>query len=129
MIDTPLAAGVIEELPLLRICFVHGGGCAPGLLGRWDHGWHSRADVRTTAKRPPSEGFKELFFDTVTHDGDLLRLLTARAGGRGIVCGSDYPFDMAQQNPVRFAVRNGLGAQVLTTNGRAFLGRPVPDGD
>jgi aminocarboxymuconate-semialdehyde decarboxylase len=117
-----LLGGIMEELPLLRVCFVHGGGCAPGLLGRWEHGWHHRADVRTHAKRPPSDGFRELFFDTVTHDGDLLRLLAAKAGAHRIVCGSDYPFDMAQQDPVRFAVRNGVLADALTTNGRTFLG-------
>lgn len=117
-----LLGGIIEELPLLRVCFVHGGGCAPGLLGRWEHGWRSRADVRAHAKRPPAEGFRDLYFDTVTHDGDQLRLLAARAGERGIVCGSDYPFDMAQQDPVRFAIQQGLSAETLTANGRSFLG-------
>ena len=117
-----ILGGVIEELPLLRICFVHGGGCAPGLLGRWEHGWHSRADVRTHSKRPPATGFRELFFDTVTHDGDQLRMLAARAGEQKVVCGSDYPFDMAQQDPVRFAVQHGINAEALTAHGRAFLG-------
>jgi len=120
-----LLGGIIEQLPLLRVCFVHGGGCAPGLLGRWEHGWHSRADVRAQSKRPPVEGFKELFFDTVTHDGDALGLLTARAGNGRVVCGSDYPFDMAQQDPVRFAVRHGVSSESLASNGRAFLGRPT----
>jgi aminocarboxymuconate-semialdehyde decarboxylase len=120
-----LLGGIIEELPLLRVCFVHGGGCAPGLLGRWEHGWHSRADVRAQSKRPPVEGFRELFFDTVTHDGDALGLLTARAGDGRVVCGSDYPFDMAQQDPVQFAVHHGLTAEALAANGRTFLGRPA----
>jgi len=118
-----LLGGIMEELPLLRVCFVHGGGCAPGLLGRWDHGWHHRADVRIHTKRPPSDGFKALYFDTVTHDGDQLQLLAGKAGAQRIVCGSDYPFDMAQQNPVGFAVGNGLSADAMTANGRAFLGR------
>jgi len=120
-----LLGGIIEQLPLLRVCFVHGGGCAPGLLGRWEHGWHSRADVRAQSKRPPVEGFRELFFDTVTHDGDALGLLTARAGDGRVVCGSDYPFDMAQQDPVRFAVHHGVSSESLASNGRAFLGRPT----
>ena len=117
-----LLGGVIEELPLLRICFVHGGGCAPGLLGRWEHGWDARADVRAHTKRSPREGFRELFFDSVTHDPEQLRLLSAHAGARRVVCGSDYPFDMAQQQPVRFAVENGVDPDVLSANGRAFLG-------
>ncbi len=118
-----LLGGVLEELPLLRICFVHGGGSAPGLLGRWEHGWNSRADVRAHAKRSPREGFRDLFFDTVTHDPDQLRLLGRLAGSQRVVCGSDHPFDMAQQQPVRFATDNDIRHDTLSTNGRAFLGR------
>ncbi|WP_371095188.1 amidohydrolase family protein [Streptomyces sanglieri] len=117
-----ILGGVKEELPRLRICFVHGGGCAPGLLGRWTHGWHTRPDVRRHSTRPPEEVFGELFFDSVTHDPGLLGLLTAHATTDAIVCGSDYPFDMAQQDPVGFATDHGPDAGILTANARAFLG-------
>ncbi len=121
-----LLGGVLEELPLLRVCFVHGGGASPGLLGRWEHGWNARADVRASSKRSPREGFGELFFDSVTHDADQFRLLTALAGTGRVVCGSDYPFDMAQAQPVRFALDNGVDAGIdtaaLELSGRAFLG-------
>ena len=118
-----LLGGVIEEYPTLRVCFVHGGGCAPGLLGRWDHGWRTRADVRRHSTRPPSEGFRQVFFDTVTHGGEQLRLLGALAGPDRLVCGSDYPFDMAQDQPVRFATDHGISATALGTAGAAFLPR------
>lgn len=121
-----LLSGVLEELPDLRICFVHGGGCAPALIGRWRHGWHSRADVRRGSTRPPEEAFAELYFDTVTHDPEVLRLLTARASRERILCGSDYPFDMAQPDPVRFLLDNGLDAATLGTNARRFLGIQSP---
>ncbi len=49
------SAGSARSSRLLRICFVHGGGCAPGLLGRWDHGWHTPrrrpAELDTAAER------------------------------------------------------------------------------
>lgn len=112
----------MEELPDLRMCFVHGGGCAPSLLGRWEHGWHSRADVRQGSTRPPAEPFTKLYFDTVTHDPEVLRLLAAHAARDRILCGSDYPFDMAQPDPVRFLLDNGLDAETLESNGRRFLG-------
>jgi aminocarboxymuconate-semialdehyde decarboxylase len=117
-----LLGGVREELPDLRICFVHGGGCTPGLLGRWDHGWRTRADVRQNSARPPGDTVRELWFDTVTHDPELLGLLTARVGKAAVVCGSDHPFDMAQRDPVGFATGAGLDAATLTANARAFLG-------
>jgi aminocarboxymuconate-semialdehyde decarboxylase len=64
-----------------------------------------------------------LFFDTVTHDPDQLRLLSALAGAQRVVCGSDHPFDMAQQQPVRFATENNVPPNTLSANGRRFLGR------
>ena len=117
-----LLGGVLEELPQLRICLVHGAGCAPGLLGRWDHGWQARADVRRNSTRPPSTGFREVYVDTVTHDPDALALLAAHAAGDRVVCGSDHPFDMAQADPVGFATKHGPDAAALSANARAFLG-------
>ncbi|GAA4711671.1 amidohydrolase family protein [Pseudonocardia yuanmonensis] len=117
-----LLGGVREALPDLRVCFVHGGGCTPGLLGRWDHGWRTRPDVRRDSTRPPGEAVRALWFDTVTHDPGLLDLLVARVGKEAVVCGSDHPFDMAQRDPVGFATGVGLDAAALTANARAFLG-------
>ncbi|MEV6024872.1 amidohydrolase family protein [Streptomyces sp. NPDC052036] len=117
-----LLGGVLEELPDLRICFVHGGGCAPLLLGRWGHGWRSRADVHRGSTRPPAESFGLLYFDTITHDPEVLRLLRSHASLERIVCGSDYPFEMAQPDPVGFPVEHGIDAAVLEANGRRFLG-------
>ncbi|OBA77546.1 2-hydroxy-3-carboxy-6-oxo-7-methylocta-2,4-dienoate decarboxylase [Mycolicibacterium mucogenicum] len=115
-------SGLKDELPELRICFLHGGGCAPGLLGRWDHGWRARADVRGGGSRLPSDVVAELYFDTVTHDAPQLELLATVAGKDKVVCGSDYPFDMAESDPVRFAVKYGPDEDALTRAARTFLG-------
>ena len=115
-------SGLKDELPALRICFLHGGGCAPGLLGRWDHGWRARADVRAAGSRLPSDVVAELYFDTVTHDAPQLELLGKVAGKDKVVCGSDYPFDMAESDPVRFAVKYGPDEDALTRAARTFLG-------
>ena len=115
-------SGLKDELPELRICFLHGGGCAPGLLGRWDHGWRARADVRAAGSRLPSDVVADLYFDTVTHDPPQLELLGKIAGKDKVVCGSDYPFDMAESDPVRFAVKYGPDEDALTRAARNFLG-------
>jgi aminocarboxymuconate-semialdehyde decarboxylase len=119
-----ILSGIKDSLPGLRICFVHGGGCAPGLLGRWTHGWTKRADVRRATTRPPAEAFGELYFDTVTHDPHQLKLLCELAGVDRVVCGSDYPFDMAEADPARFAVAHGPGRPALIRAARAYLGMP-----
>lgn len=115
-------SGLKDELPELRICFLHGGGCAPGLLGRWDHGWRARADVRAAGSRLPSDVVADLYFDTVTHDAPQLELLGKIAGKDKVVCGSDYPFDMAESDPARFAVKYGPDEDALTRAARNFLG-------
>ncbi len=116
--------GVLEELPGLRICLLHGGGCAPALVGRWQHGWSQRADVRSAETRSPREGVSNLWFDTLTHDGPALDLLRAHADPGHLMCGSDYPFDMGEYDPVGFLKRAGLRDADLTTilgNGQRLL--------
>ena len=126
-VATLLLSGLKDELPGLRICFVHGGGCAPGLLGRWTRGWEMRADANTHTRRPPAEGFRELYFDTVTLGSPQLRLLGELAGTDKIVCGSDYPFDMAESSPARFAIQYGPGSQSLVRAAVSFLSTCAQD--
>lgn len=117
-----ILGGVLEELPDLRICFVHGGGCAPALLGRWSHAWHARADVRAGSSSDPRELFRSAYFDTVTHDQNTLDLLAAHAGQDRILCGTDYPFDMGESNLPAFVDKGGLDRAALQRNGQTFLG-------
>lgn len=114
--------GVLEELPGLRICMLHGGGCAPSLVGRWQHGWNKRADVRSAETGSPREGFKSLWFDTLSHDGPALELLRAHADPSHLMCGSDYPFDMGLPNPLDMPRDAGITDEVLERNARSFLG-------
>ena len=114
--------GVLDELPNLRICLVHGGGCAPALVGRWEHGWRQRADVRGTGTRPPREMFSRLWFDTLTHDVPALELLKAQSDPTHLMCGSDYPFDMGTPDPLYLTRAAGIDDAALEANARAFLG-------
>jgi aminocarboxymuconate-semialdehyde decarboxylase len=114
--------GVLEELPGLRICLLHGGGCAPALVGRWQHGWDQRGDVRSAGTRSPREGFAGLWFDTLTHDGPALELLRAHADPTHLMCGSDYPFDMGVARPLDLPHAVGIDDAALEHNARRFLG-------
>ncbi|MHC9293311.1 amidohydrolase family protein [Mycobacterium sp. LTG2003] len=114
--------GVMDKLPELRICLLHGGGCAPALLGRWQHGWRQRADVRAGGGRPPVEGFSKLWFDTLTHDVPTLELLRAHADPGHLMCGSDYPFDMGVARPLELPRAAGIDDDLLERNARRFLG-------
>jgi len=92
--------GVLERLPTLRVCFAHGGGSFPGILGRLQHGYDARPDLVAVANRhPPTDYLGRFFVDSLTHDPDLLRRLIQLVGHRRIALGTDYPFPLGETKP------------------------------
>jgi aminocarboxymuconate-semialdehyde decarboxylase len=93
--------GVYERLPGLKVCYSHGGGAFPCLVGRWDHGYRDRLSKQSeTTIRMPSEYLVDMYADSLTHDATSLRFLVERLGGDQVVLGSDHPFDMGEKDPV-----------------------------
>lgn len=105
-IETTLAAshlifgGVLERFPNLKIVLAHGGGYLPAYAGRMDHAYREREDVRDRLPSLPGEYLRRLYFDTIVHDDDQLRYLLAKYGPEHIVLGTDYPFDMGDEDPL-----------------------------
>jgi aminocarboxymuconate-semialdehyde decarboxylase len=104
--DSTLAAGslifggVLDRNESLRVALLHGGGFLPYQIGRFDHGWQVRTEARTDIDRAPSEFLGRFWFDTLTHDPVSLAFLLQRVGADRLALGSDYPFDMADPDPV-----------------------------
>jgi aminocarboxymuconate-semialdehyde decarboxylase len=102
--DTTIAAaslifgGVLKELPRLKVYLAHGGGACPYIRYRWDHGWKVRGEGKVNITRPPSEYFKQLYFDSLTHGAPALSFLASTVGPERIMIGTDYPFDMGNYN-------------------------------
>ena len=95
---TLIFSGAFDRLPRsLKICFSHGGGSFPYLLGRADNIWHKRADVRKDCPSPPSYYCKHFFVDSVVFDPRVLRFLGGVVGVEHIMLGSDYPFLMGEK--------------------------------
>jgi aminocarboxymuconate-semialdehyde decarboxylase len=114
-IDTTIAAaflifgGVMEELPDLRVCLVHGGGLLPYVLGRLAHGYVHIEAAHTTLKAP-AHYFRRFYFDTIVHDTIALRFLHDLVGPERLMLGSDYPYDnTGEPDPVGFLRQTGLG--------------------
>jgi aminocarboxymuconate-semialdehyde decarboxylase len=91
--------GVLDRLPKLRIGFSHGGGSFIPLLARIDHGFSVRREARVCISQPPSSYLHRLFFDSITHDPELIGLMCGRVGSHRVMLGSDYPFDMGITHP------------------------------
>lgn len=93
--------GVFERLPGLKVCFSHGGGAFPCLVGRWDHGYRERLSKQAdTTIKMPSEYLKDIYADSLTHDPAALRYLVEKMGATQVLLGSDHPFDMGESDPV-----------------------------
>lgn len=95
-------SGLLDRFPKLKLCFAHGGGAAPYIMGRFDHGFRMRHEPKAKISRPPSEYMHMLYYDTITHYGPALEYLVQVFGADHVVLASDYPFDMGPQQPVEF---------------------------
>jgi aminocarboxymuconate-semialdehyde decarboxylase len=93
-------SGVMERHPGLKILVVHGGGYLPAYAGRIDHAWRAREDVRADLPRPPGDYLRRFFFDTMVFEPDQLRYLIDRYGADHVLLGTDYPYDMGEEDPL-----------------------------
>lgn len=100
--------GVLDRYPKLKFCVAHGGGYLAHYHARMDHGWKARPDASTVLKRKPSSYLRKFYFDTITFDAGLLQNLIERVGAKQVLLGSDYPYDMGEEDPVGLV--NGLHA-------------------
>ncbi|KAK8104211.1 aminocarboxymuconate-semialdehyde decarboxylase [Apiospora kogelbergensis] len=93
-------SGVLLRHPSLKLCFAHGGGAFPALLGRIQHGYDCRPDlvaVNSGGVCPADHVSQGAFWvDSLVHDPDLLEFLCRKIGPERVVMGSDYPFPLGE---------------------------------
>jgi aminocarboxymuconate-semialdehyde decarboxylase len=118
-------SGVLDRHPELKLIAAHGGGYLPTHIGRSDHAWSTRSDAGAGCADLPSSYLRRLYFDSLVHDPRTLRELTRVTGADRVLLGSDFPFDMGTEDPLRalraarlpdpdfHAVRGGNAAALL----------------
>ncbi len=116
-----MLGGVLDRHPELRVLIVHGGGCLPFLIGRLDHAWRRRPEIRRLTAEPPSAYLRRMWYDTVVFDPRLLAMLVSLVGADRVLLGSDYPFDMGDDDPLGTVEAAGLSpeAQASVAGGNA----------
>ena len=116
-----ILSGMLEAYPRLKILLAHGGGALPYLHGRLDRGFKQRPEINKVISKSPTEYLKHFYFDTITHDATVLKNLVEFAGADHVLLGSDYPFDMGNENPVELvhSARLGADAEELILGGNA----------
>lgn len=103
--------GVLERHPKLKLMAVHGGGYLAAYSGRIDHAWGARSDCRSTLPHPPTTYLKRIYVDTVVFTPHQLRELVRVFGADHVVMGTDYPFDMADYDPIGHVIGSDLDAE------------------
>ena len=56
-------------------------------------------DCRTVIKRAPSTYLEKFYFDSITFDPMMLKHLIDRFGAEHVLMGTDYPYDMGEDDP------------------------------
>jgi len=92
--------GVMERHPKLKIILPHAGGYLAHYWARMDHAHAARLDCHTVIKKKPTSYLKKFYFDTITFDTQMLRHLIDKYGADHVMLGTDYPYDMGEEDPV-----------------------------
>jgi aminocarboxymuconate-semialdehyde decarboxylase len=119
--------GVLERHPKLKILAVHGGGYLGAYSGRIDHAWGARSDSHGALPQPPTSYLKRIYVDTVVFTPNQLAELVRVFGADHVVLGTDYPYDMAEYDPLgHIAGTEGFDAATVAAlaggNSKKLLG-------
>lgn len=116
--------GVLEAHSGLKLCVAHGGGYLPAYWGRMDHAFRAREDCRQHISREPSSYLRQVWLDTLVFDRAQLDSLVATYGIDRLCMGTDYPFDMAEPDPLAFHdhLSESAKARILGLNAAELLG-------
>jgi aminocarboxymuconate-semialdehyde decarboxylase len=124
--------GVFERYPEFKLCVAHAGGYLPFYTGRMDHAYAVRPECAEALPKKPSAYLHQIYFDGMTFDAGMMRYLIDRYGADRILLGTDYPYDMGIDDPVRqldgfaplseaerIAIKGGNAARLLKLEARA----------
>jgi len=110
--------GVLEACPHLKVVVAHGGGYLPAYAARMDHAAEARPDCCVHLKHMPTTYLKRLHFDTIVFSADQLEFLVQKYGADHILLGTDYPYDMGENDPIGFIE----GAKLDPADRKAIMG-------
>jgi aminocarboxymuconate-semialdehyde decarboxylase len=121
-----VVAGVMERHPTLRVLLAHGGGALLAVRGRMRHAHGFQPQSRSRLNESPEDSIRRFYFDTLTHDDQLLRALIDYAGADHVLLGSDYPFDMGDTRHVdtvrALELAPDVETMILAGNAERLLG-------
>ena len=121
-----ITGGIAARHPKLRIAFSHGGGALSVLLPRLVRAWNALPKAKESLAESPEVYARRFYYDALVFDAKATRFVIDSFGGSQVCVGSDYPYAMADPDPLGTLEKSGLDAGVLAAitsgNARRFLG-------
>jgi aminocarboxymuconate-semialdehyde decarboxylase len=103
-------SGVLDRFPALNLILSHGGGYFPYQAGRFDRIYQNMENPATPAQ-PPSAYLRRFFYDTILYHPAAIKFLRDLVGTDRLLLGTDYPFPVVEQDPVRFLQDAGFSPE------------------
>lgn len=103
-----ILGGVLDRLPKLTLCLSHSGGYLPFAIGRFDHAYELRADVRQKVEHKPSDYLRRFYYDCISHSDSGLEQVVKLVGADRVLLGTDFPADMGLRHPVEWLNERGF---------------------
>ena len=117
-------SGIFDRLPNLTFIFLHGGGTAPYLIGRFAHGWKVRPECKNISRAPIEYLRSNFYLDMLVFHPPVVRFLVDIMGGDRVVLGTDLPYDMTDTEAVE--TLRGVGTEPGRIRERLAQEHPAP---
>ncbi len=121
-----ITGGIASKHPKLRIAFSHGGGGLSLLVPRLVHAWQNVPKTRESLPESPADIAKRFYYDCLMFNPAAVRFVVESFGSSQICIGSDYPYAMADSDPLGTLEKAGFDAKTVeairSTNAKRFLG-------
>ena len=124
-----ITGGIAARHPKLRIAFSHGGGALSMLLPRLVHAWNAIPKAKESLAESPAVYARRFYYDALVFDPAAVRFVIDSFGSSQVCVGSDYPFNMGDNDPLgtveKSALDAGTIAAIRSGNARRFLALPA----
>jgi aminocarboxymuconate-semialdehyde decarboxylase len=96
-----LTNGTLIKYPRLRIALSHGGGSFSALAARLNHAWEIFPALQELMKEAPLATAKKFYVDSLVYNSDILTHQLNFFGVDRTIIGTDYPFVIQENAPLR----------------------------
>ena len=97
-----VCGGVMDAFPKLEVYLPHAGGPFPFMIGRIDYAISVGQPALKHMKQPAHRYLKRFYYDIITLDPQVMKMVIDLVGVDRVVMGTDFPQLMSVKQPVDF---------------------------